>query len=378
MKTGRKMAADAEISAHQAIDLMLAGNSLLDVRSEGEFAAGSLPGAYNLPILNNSERKAVGICYKAYGQEQAIALGHKLVDTQTRNHRCAGWRALSKRHQINTLFCWRGGHRSRLAASWLATAGCPMVRIRGGYKAVRRELLAALELLPGSLQILLIGGRTGSGKTELLQKTPQHVDLEFLANHRGSAFGAHPQPQPAPADFENRLAVELMKLPSSSLLLEDESRFIGRLVLPEKLCSAMQNAGVILLQRPFQERVELIFSNYILQGYDNHCRYNGQQAEKTFQEWLQTALLKIRKRLGGDRYNRLHQCMQKAMDHQLSTSRLEGHREWIAELLSSYYDPMYDYQLSKKQSNIVFSGNEQEILDYIHQLNGQQGCRNRI
>lgn len=359
---------DHTISSQEAISLLLKNSTLLDVRAEQEFIHGSFPSSYNLPILNDLEREAVGIRYKSQGQESAIALGHELVNEEIKAARCKGWIELIDQHQMKALFCWRGGLRSKLAAQWLAETGHLIPRIAGGYKAIRTTLLMALESLPQELTLLLIGGRTGSGKTELLQKISGHIDLEGLAQHQGSAFGAYPWPQTTPANFQNLLALEMLKHDRCQpLILEDEGGFIGQLQLPLKLYQAMQKSNLMLIERPLKERVELIFENYIIQRYENYQSYYAEDAQAAFFEWLQNALKKIQKRLGGLRYQELSQGMNKAISDQRKTSQFDAHRKWISGLLSVYYDPMYDYQLKQKSDRVVFVGDEKAILHYRSQ-----------
>ncbi|MEK7691316.1 MAG: rhodanese-like domain-containing protein, partial [Bdellovibrionota bacterium] len=219
------MEANADESVLTATDFLkgwLRGHGrhvLIDVRSEGEFQTGHLPGAVSLPILNDSERHLVGLRYKTQGQEAAIVLAHSLVDPD-RARRVECWlKALPTASEATGyLFCWRGGLRSKTACAWINAAGGRTIRIEGGYKAVRAELLSQFETRR-LLGFLTVTGYTGSGKTLLLRSIAQSsphlvLDLESLANHRGSAFGNEPDgsPQPSQATFENAMALRLMSL----------------------------------------------------------------------------------------------------------------------------------------------------------------------
>ena len=185
------------IGALEAMRLQAEGElPLLDVRSPGEFAKGHLPGSFNGPILNNEERHEVGLTYKTQGQDTAVELGHRLVLPQ-KEARVAAWAEYLNQQATPLVTCWRGGLRSGIAQEWLVQAGVPAVKVRGGYKAIRALLLEAIEK-PWTGHV--IAGPTGSGKTEFLRSLnlPQAIDLEELADHRGSSFGGlFRAPQPA-------------------------------------------------------------------------------------------------------------------------------------------------------------------------------------
>lgn len=357
------------ISADATVSLLLQGAVLLDVRAEQEFVRGSVPNAYNLPILKNAERKTVGICYKKQGQVAAIALGHELVHGDVKTERCTAWAKLVQRQKNTALFCWRGGLRSELAARWLAEVGIAVPRVSGGYKAIRQALTGILTQQPRQ-RLILLGGHTGSGKTNILAHLSNSIDLEALAHHRGSAFGAHPQPQPTIIDFENKLALELLRHQNTPcLVLEDEGRCIGHLQLPKKLHDTMQQAKLVVLKVALEQRVQLIFESYIARDLQSYLSHKNNPVE-TFCKRLQEALFRIRKRLGGLRYSELDRLMQRAFQHQRWTGELDAHRDWIKGLLMSYYDPMYEYQLQKKADRILFQGDSKAVLNYFSELVG--------
>ena len=229
---------------------------MIDVRAPSEYARGALPGAVNLPLLNDEERAAVGTTYKRRGRAAAIELGHRLVYGDVKRARVEAWRAFVEAHPDAAIYCARGGLRSEIAQTWLAEAGVRQARVAGGFKALRRHCLDVLEGV-GDARFVLVGGRTGSGKTSVVRDAAAHIDLERLANHRGSAFGALPTPQPPPVAFENAMAVELMRLPlDEPIVLEDESRTIGRLAIPEGLYEAMQRAPIVLIEADDETRAE--------------------------------------------------------------------------------------------------------------------------
>lgn len=356
-----------DIDAQEGIQRLLKGCCLLDLRAEKEFARGTLPGASNQPILNDEERRQVGLCYQTRGQAAAIELGHQLVQGEIKLERINGWQKLAKAQPDSALFCWRGGLRSKLASQWLEAAGHPLPRIAGGYKAVRQALLAVLNQKPATLSLLLLGGRTGVGKTELLAETHGHLDLEAMAGHRGSAFGGYLAPQPTPINFEHDVALALLRQPADNrLVLEDEGRIIGRLAVPEQLRSEMQQAGLVVLEASLEHRVQAILQEYIVDGQCLYRTEYGQDAgDQKFQCWLRDALSRIQKRLGGLRYHELHLSMESAFKDQALTGEPDAHAVWISNLLRYYYDPMYDYQLREKSQRILFRGDRQAVLEYL-------------
>ena len=328
---------------------------LIDVRAPAEFRRGALPGAVNLPLLTDDERDAVGKIYKAAGRDAAIALGHGLVADDTKASRVTAWRDFALRHPDALITCWRGGLRSEIAQAWLAAAGIDLPRVAGGFKALRHFCLDTIEESATTRRFVLVGGRTGSGKTRVVQAAPTHVDLEGLANHRGSAFGGLPTPQPPPATFENRLAVALLRLsPGGPVVVEDESRTIGRLAVPAALHNAMQRAPIVLLDVDDSDRVDNIYREYVVEANDPEPH-------------LTTALSRIERRLGGVRHRELAALMDTAFRADASR-RGEAHRLWIRRLLAYYYDPMYDYQLAGKKDRVVMRGSPPEVAAYLESL----------
>lgn len=183
---------------------------LIDVRAPIEFQQGAFAQAVNLPLMIDSERQAVGTCYKQHGQQAAIALGHSLVNGKLREQRTAAWLAACAARPEGYIYCFRGGLRSQLVQQWLHEAGVDYPRITGGYKALRNYLLGVLTQ-SAQLPMVLVGGNTGSGKTLLVNELADGVDLEGAARHRGSSFGRTLVGQSSQIDFENRLAVLLLK-----------------------------------------------------------------------------------------------------------------------------------------------------------------------
>jgi tRNA 2-selenouridine synthase len=249
---------------HSLLEVLQQAIPLLDVRAPVEFERGALPDSSNLPILNDEERQSVGTTYKHSGKQAAQALGHKLVSGQIKAERVAGWRAFVRGHPNARVMCWRGGQRSQLAQQWLAAEGVEAERIPGGYKALRQTCMATLEQAPAAgKDWWVVAGRTGVQKTVLINQLTNSIDLERLAHHRGSAFGAHSQAQPCPASFENSLACAFLRHSHRMLVLEDESRTIGRLALPANWHAQMQQAPLVLLEADVQQRVQHIAAEYV-------------------------------------------------------------------------------------------------------------------
>ena len=355
--------------------IILNDTPLLDVRAPVEFAQGSLPNAENRPFINDEERHEIGLRYAELGQDAAIDLGHELVKGELKDQRVSQWLHFAEEHPEGILFCWRGGMRSKFSQQWLFdTTGIRYPRVKGGYKALRRFLIDEIEQISPTLKLFVVGGRTGVGKTIFLNNTPNSIDLEGMANHRGSAFGIHPTPQPTQVDFENRVAISLIKHQAANapyLLVEDEGRNIGGRHVPVPLYDEMINAPRLMLDISVEERIDITHQEYVHEALAEYREAVGGDDEKGFEAWaeyLLGSLDKIRKRLGGQRHQELRAIMEKAIDEQRKSGKSNNlHRDWIRALLVDYYDPMYDYQLSKKEKTIVFTGSPSEIQQYLKQ-----------
>lgn len=341
---------------------------MLDLRAPVEFTKGAFPGAVNLPLMTDEERKKVGICYKNYGQDAAIKLGNKIVSGEVRDARMQQWKHFIENNPEGYLYCFRGGLRSRTVQRWLAEAGQEFPLISGGYKAMRSFLIENLNQLPESLKFTIIGGRTGTRKTDLILAHPNAVDLEGLANHRGSSFGRRVGGQPTVINFENNLSIELLKLRKnySTILLEDEGVTIGCCSVPEVLRNRMQTSPIYLVEASVDERVENILRDYVLTLSDEYLLAEPEQGWSLYKEAMLSSLDRIKKRLGGERYKRLAQLMHRAFDARGAVDYDDLHRDWIRVLLIEYYDPMYDFQIAKKQQRIQHQGDWQSLSDKLH------------
>jgi len=345
---------------------------LLDLRAPVEFARGAFPAAHNLPLMTDAEREQVGTSYKQHGQQAAIALGHNLVSGATREQRMHAWLAFADAHPDGYLYCFRGGLRSQTVQQWLHEAGVEYPRITGGYKAMRQYLLEVLEQAAEQQPIILIAGRTGSGKTRVLPHIDRAVDLEGLAQHRGSAFGALLEPQPTQIDFENALAIALlhkMQTPGP-VFLEDESRLIGRRAVPLALHECMRDAPFVELDVPFAERVDGVLADYIVDLRERYIRSDAEHGAQQHRERLLADLAKLQRRLGGARHQQLHAMMEAAFVAQDERGDLDGHRAWISLLLRDYYDPMYEFQMSKRADKRLLLADPDAVCRWIEQRAG--------
>ena len=209
---------------------------LMDVRAPVEYSRGSFPGVLNAPLMTDNERHLVGRSFKQSGQLSAIELGRQLVSGTIKNQRINDWLDFINQNPSGALYCFRGGLRSEITQQWIFDySGITYPRVKGGYKAMRRYLIEESSRITNSKNFIVIGGQTGCGKTLLLNKFRNNIDLEGLANHRGSAFGNNVSSQPTQIDFENSLAIELIqKQKNRFLLIEDEGNNIGTVYLPEQ------------------------------------------------------------------------------------------------------------------------------------------------
>lgn len=350
--------------------LFLKDTPLLDVRAPVEFEQGAFPTAENHPLINDDEREAIGTQYKNAGQDEAVKLGHELVQGDVKAQRIESWKQFIQQHPQGVLYCFRGGMRSKISQQWIAEqTGIIYPRVKGGYKAMRRFLIDELEASVNKIQPVILGGSTGIGKTLLLNQLKQKVDLEGILYHRGSVFGKHVTPQPSQIDIENKISIELLRFCDQGIkhiLFEDEAPNIGSRRIPEVLFNKMKQSPLVLLEASVDERVEITFQEYIVEALAEHQAYYGE--EKGFAAWaaqLHEAMDKIQRRLGGERYKALKKLLAEAIEVQQQKAEIQYHKNWIRALLVDYYDPMYAYQISKKESRIVFRGEQGEVLDYL-------------
>jgi tRNA 2-selenouridine synthase len=307
-------------------DALLLDNPIfIDMRSPAEFANGHIPGALNIPLFDNDERHQVGLIYKTTGPDQARQRGLAIVSTKLpalvsaiRSHYDTGRRVV--------IYCWRGGMRSKSVVSVLALMGIEAFQLMGGYKAYRRYVLDRLADFPLAPRIVVLCGSTGVGKTTLLSLLAQQgaavIDLERLANHRGSAFGHIALGRPATAqNFDAALLGELERLNTSPyILVECESKRVGNVYLPDVLYRAMQQGPKILVHTSVETRIARLIDEYVT-------------IYRTDRDAIVASIKSLQNRLGSKKIANL---LAAFADDRLA--------DVVRTLLVDYYDPLYGYE----------------------------------
>ena len=333
--------------------------SNIDLRSEDEFKKGSIPSSINIPILTNEQFKQVGIEYKKNGSDSAVLLGHSLVKGESKKKLVRLWAEHLNENPGSVVYCFRGGMRSEIAVKWLQDYGVNVEKLVGGYKNFRNWIVSQhLNLDKYKKEWIIIGGLTGSGKTEFLNLFKESIDLEGIANHRGSAFGGKHDGQPSQANFENTLTLDYIKHSYDYLILEDESRTIGRAGLPGLWYEKMQKSKLVVVEVSNEMRLNNIYSEYV---------FNELKDEITEKEVLSRylkALSNIKRRLGNKIYVEIKDLMESGFKHDDENL----HKDWILMLLTNYYDKMYHYKLGLRSEYIVFKGSDSSCKDYIDSL----------
>ncbi|MCC6817967.1 MAG: tRNA 2-selenouridine(34) synthase MnmH [Bacteroidia bacterium] len=298
---------------------------IIDVRSPGEYEESHIPGAINVPLLNNEHRHHIGVVYKMEGKDAAIALGHKLVDP-IKNQILQDLKDKTDKTDIR-VYCARGGLRSQLMSAFFSDNGYNVIMLKEGYKAYRNH---AIDFFNKFQNILILSGYTGSGKTEvlneLMQLGEQVLDLEALANHRGSAFGGlGQQAQPSSTQFHNKIYEVLKNYDfNRNLWIENESILVGKVYIPEELWHLMKLAPVIEIDINLEERIKHtleIYGDFDLEELSNSIKF-------------------LRKRLGDEEMRLL--CALTEI----------GDLEPVVKRLLVYYDKAYEMSRLKRQRQI--------------------------
>jgi tRNA 2-selenouridine synthase len=347
--------------------LFVNNTPLVDTRAPIEFNQGAFPYAQSFPLMSDDEREQIGTCYKNKGQEKAIELGYELVQGQVKQARIDVWLNFIKNNPNGALYCFRGGLRSQITQQWIYEAsGINYPRIKGGYKALRRFLIDETDRIMNKVTPIIVGGQTGCGKTLLLNKIQHQIDLEGLANHRGSAFGNTTTEQPTQINFENALAIELIKKQASSyLVFEDEGSNVGTVHIPECVQVKTTKADLILLEASLDDRIAISMDAYVINMHRDFIHQHAKNGFKNFANYWLRSLEKIQKRLGLERYQAMLKLVNQALDRYKNQAEADGFYPVVKELLVGYYDPMYNYQIQKKMDRVVFKGSADEVLDYL-------------
>jgi tRNA 2-selenouridine synthase len=303
--------------------------TLLDVRTPAEYEKAHIPGAKNLPLFSNEERAIIGTIYKQQGRQPAILKGLEITGPKMKDF-IKKATELSEGSNKIFIYCWRGGMRSASMAWLLDLYGYEVYVLKRGYKAFRNF---ALNSFNEPRNLLVLGGKTGSGKTRVLYEIEKHngniIDLEGLAHHKGSAFGTIGENENCTQEhFENKLAMEWYKAKNlARVWIEDESRSIGKKIIPEGVWIQIRSAEVINLEIPLEHRISYLVAEY------------GKESKTELLE----STLKIKKRLGG-------------MAFKIVTESIENNELALAAgILLEYYDKAYGYGLGRREAGTVFT-----------------------
>lgn len=322
---------------------------IIDVRSPSEYLQGHIPNAINIPLFTNEERAIVGTIYKEQGKDAAIKTGLQLVGVKLNQYITAIQNATTDQEII--VHCWRGGKRSSSMAWLFELIGYKVYIIQGGYKSYRSTVLKYFEQF--SLKLIVVGGRTGSGKTAILHELnncgEQIIDLEALANHKGSAFGWIGESNQVTVEhFENKLFDAFCNLnQNKSIWIENESRTIGKVFIPSGLWNVMKSAKLYHIEIEHERRIQILLNNYS----DNN------------KDELITSFKKISKKLGSEKCNK-------------AISLINQNRLSEAALIAlDYYDAFYDYDYnnntsaSKEIINCKYISNHEIAIELIRRAN---------
>ena len=310
-------------------------SQIIDVRSESEFAEDHVPGAINLPVLNNAEREKVGTLYKQVCPFEARKVGASLVAQNIAKHLDTHFANKDKNYHP-LVYCWRGGQRSNSMALVLNQIGWQVTVLEGGYKTYRAYVRDHLQHLPQQLTYRVLCGLTGSGKTHILRRLAQRgaqvLDLEGLANHRGSLLGQEWEgqlsPQPSQKHFESLLVQELQRLDASqSVWVEAESNKIGQVYLPLSLWQQMKQASCVEVQLPQAGRIE-----WLLQQYPHLIAHP---------DLLKRKLDRFKSRYGREKINEWYSLIDASQWHAL-----------VGDLLAYHYDPTYSRSMGQSYKRV--------------------------
>ena len=312
------------------IEALCEENTLIDVRTAQEYDKGSIPEAFNYPLFDNLERAEIGVIYRKIGKNAAVVKGLEFFEPRIQQFLSSLTDLKSKRLVV---FCARGGMRSASVVRLLQYQGFQAAQLLGGYKSYRSYVL--MQLRKPVPPLIVLHGSTGVGKTLLLKKLPDHLDLEEFAGHRSSLFGAINKMPQTQKNFEALLAKKIIELPNTRpVFIEGESRKVGKVFIPQTLAEAMKYGTLVLLQASFDTRIRRIVEEYKI------CD------EQTF---LQTdsILQSMQKVLGKKKVEQLRQWLRK------------GEFENIVHvLLEEYYDPRYQHAMRMNEYALKLSAED--------------------
>lgn len=317
---------------------------IVDVRSESEYLEDAIPGAINMPILNDAERAEVGYIYKQVDKEKAKRLGLEIATPKLIAYYDFVIEKKNQGYKDIVFYCYRGGMRSQSITNVLSTLGLKVGLLNGGYKDYRKHILENTALEIEKCKFIALQGLTGIGKTKILkllqQKGCSILDLEGLARNSGSTFGniSHDGEFTTQKRFETELYFELKNLKEKVVFLECESRRIGRVSQPEYLYNKLQECPRILLSTDIKIRVENIKEDYIKGDRDNKDK-------------IIKAISSLNKAISNEKVNELIEQIEK-----------NCYEEVITYLMEYYYDPLYQHSIDRKTDyveNIYFNDYEE-------------------
>ncbi|WP_018665257.1 tRNA 2-selenouridine(34) synthase MnmH [Heyndrickxia acidiproducens] len=325
----------------------------IDVRSPSEYQNATIPGSLNIPLFNDDERAEVGTIYTQVDVHAAKERGLEIFSKKLP----AFIRAFSEIEGEKAVFCWRGGMRSRTAATVLDLMGIHAYRLQGGYRAYRKWVVDQLENADFHPPAFILGGYTGTGKTYMLRKLQKEgypvLDLEGMANHRGSIFGDIGLRAYNQKTFDALLVQKLLELGNPPyVLMEAESKRVGKIVLPEFLVRNKEQGVQIIIELPVEERVRNILDDYRPWEYESACL---------------AAFGRIKERI--------HTPVAKKIEEDLKGGRFESA---VRLLLEYYYDPRYDHSLSISEKARVKKIRATHTDEALQQLKALLGLKNFI
>jgi tRNA 2-selenouridine synthase len=337
------------LTIDEALERLSDFDAILDARSPSEFAEDHLPAAQSAPVLDDAQRAMIGTLHKQVGAFEAKRIGAALVSRNIAAllegmlaDKPRDWRAL--------VYCWRGGNRSGSLATVLARVGWRIAIVQGGYREFRRRVIADLAVRPGELRFVVVAGRTGSGKSLLLERLAERgaqvLDLERLAAHRGSVLGRLPgQAQPSQKRFETRVWERLRNFdPSRPVFVESESRKVGQCQVTDTLIHAMRASRCVVVDAPDPVRVDLLMRDY------RHLMEAPQELAGRLE-----ALVPMHGRA--------------VVDGWLATAHAGMWDVFVAALLHAHYDPAYDRSMQRNfpalrdATTIVLDGLDAAAID---------------
>ena len=293
---------------------------IVDIRSPEEFKNFHIPGAINVPLFDDEQKKLIGKVYREEGVDKALKVGEEIGKSRLKEILDA-FLELKGSYKNIVVYCWRGGMRSQSLCQALTELGVETLRLKGGYRTYRRYILKRTEEIIDQKQLIVLSGKTGCGKTHIIRHLKKEgfpvLDLEGHANHRGSLLGGTGLgEQPSQKMFESLLYEDLKSIKSTTLIVEDESRRIGRVHIPQPLWKKKMEGRYVEIRLPIEERVRVILEDYTSrEGWEKEVR---------------KAIERLRKYLGNKKYRDVLELLERG-----------DYREVVRFLIEEHYDKRY-------------------------------------